>query len=306
MKIPRSVSLVLYLAALTATLVGTGSVATAAPAHGDLYAATGSGGIDGSLYTLDPSTGAVIANFGELHDLPGGKFGLTGLAFHPTTSVLYGSTAARSATAPNSLVSVDPVTAEVTVIGAYGITGTLADLTFNPITGILYGWQSGGNHQLHTVNLITGAATPVPGAPATSDAGGGGLAMNALALLYVTPDGQSAANPTIQQLDPSDGSSISGNTLTPGFVGTSTINAMAFDPFGTLFGVNTDRGGPALTHLVTINPATGFMTDVGPSVDNLDAIAFYIAAVPEAGTTGALAACAVGMGLVWRRSRRKS
>lgn len=301
----------LYWAALSAALLIPAGIATAAgPADGDLYAASGANGINGHLYTLDPATGVVVTDFGELHDaLPDDRFGITGLAFDPVSHVLYGATAGNSPTSPRNLVRIDPITAEVFVIGPYGITGSISDITFDPVSGVLYGWQSGGDNVLHTLNLLTGAATPVPGADSSSDFGGGGLAMNSAGDLYVTPDANTQVNPTIAHLNPADGSSIGGATLSPsGFAGdvdhpaVASINAMAFDSSDVLFGLNNNRFG--LTHLVLIDPTTGVMTDHGSVPDNMDAIAFFSTAiVPEPASTAAFGAVLVGVGLTWLRRR---
>jgi hypothetical protein len=65
------------------------------------------------------------------------------------------------------LIRIDPATALVTDIGSFGFTGTtLADIKFDPTTGILYGLRSGGfgtpsDHWLYKVSLTTGAAIKV-------------------------------------------------------------------------------------------------------------------------------------------------
>src|SRR5438128_2658998 len=71
------------------------------------------------------------------------------------------------------------------------------------------------------------------------------------------------------------------------------INALAFDQTGTLFGINNDGmsggppGSPSHTHLITIDTGTGMITDIGPSLDNLDAIAFLpVPSVPVLSSFG--------------------
>jgi PEP-CTERM motif len=85
--------------------------------------------------------------------------------------------------------------------------------------------------------------------------------------------------------------------------GHSGINALAFSSSGTLFGINNNEGSGTttpFTQLVTINTETGGVTDLGSSVNNLDALAFQpsASATPEPTTmllfgTG-LAAIGVG------------
>ena len=57
--------------------------------------------------------------------------------------------------------------------------------------------------------------------------------------------------------------------------------ALDFDAGGVLYGLNSGAGDPPPTHLVTFDPATGVITDLGVSVNSLDAIAFR--PVPEPG-----------------------
>src|SRR4051812_38204765 len=85
---------------------------------------------------------------------------LTGLAMHPITYALYGSTSNTNTTKPGWLVGVDANTGLVTPIGRFGSKGssTLSDITFAP-DGTLYGWHAADHHQPCTVNLPTGAAS---------------------------------------------------------------------------------------------------------------------------------------------------
>src|SRR4051812_8707203 len=60
---------------------------------GTLFLATASGG-PGELYIIDPATGVVVKDVGALNDSNNVNYAVTGLAFHPTTGVLYGSSGA--------------------------------------------------------------------------------------------------------------------------------------------------------------------------------------------------------------------
>ena len=61
------------------------------------------------------------------------------------------------------LITIDPTTGDGTDVGSFGLIGmlgegiTLADLTFDPATGVLYGWRAGLAGDLYTVNLNSGA-----------------------------------------------------------------------------------------------------------------------------------------------------
>jgi hypothetical protein len=247
-----------------------------------LYGATGSRGIAGHLYILDPNTGVVITDVGPLRDAQGNNYGLTGLAFEPATGKLFGSVANQTTTpsAKGHLVSIDPSTAQVTDIGSFGFeTSTMSDITFDPLTGTLYGWRSGDDHGLYEINKTNGTATLVGGE--TDDFGGGGLAADLDGTFFSTYDGQTGIpSGHLFSLDKPNGASTIVDLLSGPF-SIIIINAMDFNSGGALFGVQTARGNPALTNLVTIDPATAAMTNLGQSVNDLDAIAFLRSAPPD-------------------------
>src|SRR5438067_300806 len=124
------------------TAVSMACLAVSAPAYADLFGAEAQD--EGrNLYRIDPSTGTgtLIGDIGVA---------VTGLAVAPGTGalVLYGSTAVinDSSTIPaGSLVTINTTTGAATLVGSFGLTGraTLADLSFDPGTGVLYGWSSG-------------------------------------------------------------------------------------------------------------------------------------------------------------------
>ncbi len=65
------------------------------------------------------------------------------------------------------------------------------------------------------------------------------------------------------------------------------INATAINNAGVLFGGDSNQGGTAAVDLVTINTATGAVTNVGALPNNTDALAFQLAAItppPPSGT----------------------
>jgi hypothetical protein len=251
-----------------------------------LYGATGSRGVAGHLLILDQTTGAVVTDVGALQDADGNNYGLTGLAFQPGIGILFGSTANNSPTARSHLVIINPNTAQVTDIGSFGFDdSTMSDITFDPITKLFYGWRSAGDdHGIYTIDIATGAATLVGGITPLS--GGGGLAASSEGTLFNTPDGfDGIPSGHLTILD-----NLTGLPTTVGvlFGGPTppVINAMDFDGAGVLFGVQTNGvrtslGNPALTHLVTIDTTTAFMTELGASANNLDAIAFLRPTAPE-------------------------
>ena len=79
--------------------------------------------------------------------------------------------------------------------------------------------------------------------------------------------------------------------------------ALSFDENGVLYGLNVGTNTPPITHLVTINPTTGVVTDLGLSLAGLDAIAFQ--PIPEPATAAVLGAGVVGLVLRFRRRRER-
>jgi len=247
---------------------------SAAQLRADYYfGATGSNGVAGSLYLINPNTGAASL-IGPLQDGSGNPYGVTGLAFQPSTQNLYGSTANASPINSGHLVKIDPSTGLVTDIGSFGLPSTLADITFEPTTGILYGLQAagGGDHWLYTVSLSTGVATKV-GIGTRPDFGGGGLASNSTGVLFAALDGVSSTygHPTLRTLNKGNGTDTLVAFLTPTPAG--AIDSMDFNSADVLYGFETDRSNPAHTQLITINTITGAVTVIGLSVDNADGLA---------------------------------
>ncbi len=256
-----------------------GMLAVAARADaGTLYAATAAGAA-GELYILNPATGAVVQDVGPLNSVTGLNYPITGLAFHPTTGVLYGSTGNNPAATAALLVTINPANALVTVIGPYnagpvnssGTPTTMADIGFDS-AGNLYGVASIGGPDLYSINLATAQATLVGPNGVSTSTTGGGLAISPAGVFYGTPTASRYG-----KYDPILGTYTNiTNPTKP--TGGGAYGAMDFDG-SVLYGLNVGSGSPPPTHLVTIDPATGAVTDIGASVNSLDAIAFR--PVPE-------------------------
>jgi hypothetical protein len=264
-----------YILLCAFSLLGFGGQADA----GALFGATASGS-PGSLYRLDPSNGASLELVGSLNDAAGTNYPITGLAFHPTTRVLYGSTGNNPAATAGLFVQIDRATALVTVIGPFnagptnasGTPATMADLAFDS-AGNLYGIGSIGGPQLYSINLNTGQAT-VNGSSGLTSTSGGGLTISADGTFYGTPTASRYGT-----YDPGSGAYTNiTNPVKPG--GGGSYAALEFGPGGVLLGLNSAPGSPPPTFLAAIDPATGGVTSLGQSVDAIDAIAW----IPEPGT----------------------
>ncbi len=252
-------------------VLGTFLLAARADA-GVLYASRASG-LSGELYILNQATGAVVQDIGPLNDASALNYGMTGLAVHPITGVLYGSTHNNVNANPATLarlVTINPSTAQVTVVGPYNLpvvpgnfprAPTLSDIAFDS-AGNLYGVGSIGAN-LYSVNISSGQATPI-GSAGFDFTEGGGLAVSTAGVFYGTPqaDKFGTYNSTLGTFT---------NITNPVKPAGGPYSDLDFDG-GTLYGLNK---GQSSIHIVTIAPSTGAVTDIGAvPIIGVDAIAF--------------------------------
>jgi hypothetical protein len=227
-----------------------------------LYAAKGTFGVMGFLYTLDPATGAVLTTVGPLNDARGNNYPMAGLKYHPITGIFYGATA-NAAVNPNSLVIVNPATAMVTVIGPFG--AVLTDIAIDPTTGIMYG-ISGFNQKFYTINTSTGQAVQT-GSTGIGFANGGGFASDRTGALF-----------GISYFSFYNFNNTTGLATLIGLTSLGNlIKAADFNPSNVFYGLE-GGGGIDNTHLRwldTCSVTTGHCTRVGAiPVNDLDALAF--------------------------------
>jgi hypothetical protein len=219
--------------------------------------------IAGNLYTVNLANG--IATLVGPIRLPGSKsIGVTGLAAHPASGVLYGITSEKSPNSPHALVTIDPASGAAELVGDLRFVGT--DIAFDS-NGTLYVWLP-DTSQLGTVNIADAAVSPI------GKAGPGGspaaVAVDPSGMIYVIARGASG---TLDNVDLATGALQIGPQLT-GAPFSTQINAMSFSPSGLLLAVNSNGGSPANTRLVTINTATGVVATIGPLPDDIDALTF--------------------------------
>jgi hypothetical protein len=235
-----------------------------------LWAADGKGGVPGNLYRIDPTTGAATT-VGPI------GFGVTGLALHPETSVLY-ATESVAGIPDAHLLTIDTTTGTGTIVGPLrqAMTGSphnsIAGLTF--VGTRLIGWSedgsgSSGDDEPVEINLATGVVTPLGGGITSA---GSGMATSPSGVVYVAPDGSTGILYTV---DPMTGVVTPGPTLTGASID-GAVNALAFVGT-TLYGsLNDSFGGGGLglpVDLARIDPATGVVTRVGSLPGGVDALA---------------------------------
>jgi hypothetical protein len=254
------------MAGAGALLAAAAFAAPAAIAAPVLYGATGLSDTDtlpsSNLYTINPDTGATtsVGSIGKA---------LTGLAVDGTSGTLYGVTAGvQLAGTPRELLTINPATGASTVVGSLGVN-EIEDIAFSPL-GQLYGWNETGD-DLYRINKATGAIEKV-GESGLGVTFGDGLSFDRNGQLWGTLDGDFghifAINPTTGAATP-QAQRLTGSPNKSG----NQISALSAACDGlTMYGVVNDFGGA--TNLVTIDLATGAITNKGSSIAALDALAW--------------------------------
>ncbi len=269
--------------AAAGALLAVGALAVpAASAAPVLYGATGVAADDSlpasNLYTINPDTGAATS-LGSI-----GK-PITGLAFDAADGgKLYGVTGGVYLSGKErQLLSINPATGASTVVGSLG-ANEIEDIAFSPL-GQLYGWNETGD-DLYSINKANGALTKV-GESNFGVSYGDGLAFDHNGWLWGALDGDFG---NLYTLNPSTGAVSKGARITgsPNKTG-AIVSSADFSCDGrTMYGVVNDFGGA--TNLVTIDTATGAITNKGSSIDGLDSIAWGGCTVPQTPVGGSVPA----------------
>jgi hypothetical protein len=220
-------------------------------------------GIEGNLYEVNPES-AVTSLVAPLR-LEGRSIGLDGLAINRKTGEVFGVTAPATGPIPHSLVRLDPRDGAVTLVGDLGAYGS--DLSFDD-EGSLFIWLP-KTGQVGKVDLETGKVTAL-GRPRSAASTEGGIEIISPGVAVVAGSG---ANGTLDRVDLKSGEVISAVHL-HGARYPELIVGLAQSPEGTLLGVNTNGGAPAIADLVSIDKNTGQVATLGPLPNNTDAIAF--------------------------------
>lgn len=220
-----------------------------------LYAATarsGNASTPGTFYRVAPADASAVL-VGATGDV------LTGLAFDPTFTTLYGLN--TSPFADQSIFTVDPGTGATTLVGPSGDppTNNCGDLTF--VSGNLVGNSWVG--EFVSFDTTTGAATLIGTNTANTGLAMAADAQQQLWLAIGNPGSLYSVNPATGDLTLI--AALSGD-ITPG---TDYLCALTFLD-GTLYGVTTDQATTA--RLVTVDLVTAVVTEVGVLPVNIDAL----------------------------------
>ena len=211
---------------------GNNLIKTSAIAFDDstLYAVDGAGQnctSASNLYTLDPTTAAVVETVGST-----GYFHVTGLAVNPQSGVLYatanGDTTQCFSTFANAqLLTLDPNTGAATLIGATGLQ--IPDIAFSP-SGTLFAWNE-NDDDMYTLNLTDGTSTLV--GESNTNSFQTGLAVDAGGTIYMKAGGD------LYTIDDSTGEGTFVIELS-----SETNNMLAFNTSGVLYTGTRDTFGP--------------------------------------------------------------
>jgi hypothetical protein len=233
---------------------------------------TGTGNEPSELYRIDSLTGSATL-LGAM-----GVRGCSALAFDVSTGILYAA-AEPLDSGQSFLWQVEPATGATSPVGATGIeelitiTAKISDIAFRS-DGTLFAFLQ-PDPFLATLDVSTGRASVV-GFSDIEGRSGNALSFDGAGRLL------HADNADLNQLEPDTGMPTPIATLTlpdvpcpGGVVAGGRISAMDVTAEGVLYGVLNCGSGPRASpiYLVTIDPASGVITNVGTSVDGLDGLA---------------------------------
>ena len=223
-----------------------------------LFGCTGTGGAPSTLYRINPSSGVGFP-IG-----PMGIQGCSGLAFDPTTAILYA--VGDDSAFVNSLWTIDPATGSATLVGPTNQSST-SDIAFRS-DGLLFSY-----HRLAPsagmLSKSTGNATLL--GPSGLFGSGNGIAFDPSDTLLHTD------NSRLNSIDQSTGAptTLAFLAFPPVACSFPRINSMDTHSSGVVYGaMNCSGGSSSNTFLVTIGVPSGSVNAIGPSVAGLDGIAF--------------------------------
>ena len=189
--------------------------------------------------------------------------GLSAMAFHPRTNVLYGITMGINDANRATLLTIDPASGQARVVGR--LSRPLSDISFDP-NGRLFGWTA-NTGQLAIVDLNTARVSAL--GEASDPPIAGAFAIDSRGNAYVAPW---SAPGTLQHVDLQDGR-VSPGPKVSNLQDLSTVRSMAFSAGNDLLAAHSIRATPPASSLLRIDPATGVAKAVGDIPEDSEAIA---------------------------------
>jgi hypothetical protein len=235
-----------------------------------LYETTG-GATASSLYKVNPATGATTAVG------PTG-YAITGLAQDPNTGVLYGVSSEKSPIAAHALVQLNPATGAATPVVT--LSQQISDFSFDS-SGRLFGW-TGNAFQLAAIDKQTGAVTLNSTMTAAGD-NGGANSFDRNDSLWLFGDKEEGPYYTV---DTTSGQATERGTLTPIDALKSFLSAASWDcARTTLYATVAPAEAKSPANLVTIDTATGKLTNKGTTLTSADGLEWFCPLAFEFATT---------------------
>jgi PKD repeat protein len=235
----------------TDSLIKSNYIDVVDPTEMKLYAARDVGSTS-DLYLVDPVT-AALTSIGDIGD------SMSGMAWDPTTGVLYGCTAGSTSANPQSLLTIDRSTGAGTLVGGFG--RQMHDLAFDT-DGNLWGVDTNG--RVCQIDKATGTVTHV----FSGGTYGGGIDFDSGGTLWRVGD-RLLNDSTV---DTSDGTQTIASTVSD----STQKKTGKFDP-NDLFWLGSPGGvGGGATDLTTVDAPSGTVTEINPfSPVTIGALAWY-------------------------------
>jgi DNA-binding beta-propeller fold protein YncE len=268
-------------------VAGLSGWAVAGPAYAELIASSLS---SGTLYTLNPATGAASSPRSARTADGTALTSLLGLTVRPSDDTVFGL-------AGGKLYTIKGSTGLATLVGATGFSLIEGDIAYDPVGGFIYGLQvyEGGTYQFIRIDPSTGAGAAVANLANVSDVSA--AAFGPGNTLYVI-DLPASGNSKLLTLNKQTGALTNPVTLTARLGPTS---GLAFDPAtGTAYVADGNGSMNGTSNLYTLNLTTGQLTRVSTSGTGISGGVSGLVFAPE---PAALATVATAAALLLRRRR---
>jgi hypothetical protein len=219
------------------------------------------------LYRVDPATGVTssVGNTG---------YAIGALAQDPTTGILYAESNATSPGATLTLLTLDPATGAATAVGS-SAPQRIADMSFDS-SGRLFGWSE-DNDELVSIDKATGVATVVAPNEINTYGSASAFDRNDNYWLFAEGEGELGENNegSYYTVDTATGVPTLRGRLSPIDENQSSISAASYDCARTTLYATVNNYGKPPANLVTIDTATGTLTNKGATVTAADGLEWY-------------------------------